>query len=50
MRWVTEATYLGGYKLKIRFDGPFPAFFLHHAGNMAEGASPIPDLMGSPTL
>jgi hypothetical protein len=20
MRWVTEATYLGGYKLKIRFD------------------------------
>ena len=20
MRWVTEATYLGGYKVKIRFD------------------------------
>jgi len=20
MRWVTEATYLGGYKLKVRFD------------------------------
>jgi hypothetical protein len=20
MRWVTEATYLGGYRLKIRFD------------------------------
>jgi hypothetical protein len=20
MRWVAEATYLGGYKLKIRFD------------------------------
>jgi hypothetical protein len=20
MRWVTEATYVGGYKLKIRFD------------------------------